>query len=555
MNKPKVITETVAFTTFTWEEVNPLKWEAVTQIDEDSPKYPQTFDLSDLSNGFEESFLLALKDLIIGRFRRVKPLSIKSECEDVKRLLKRIQADQTSDVAGLRLMQNSKISAVDSGLLVGITAKLAAEPTWIAQSCIGRLKDWFSAGGNGSVFQGVDKGDFPVQRRIGREDVLRMNIIAKALTRVQQIAVLKAVEDAFQGGQIDLGLYALWNLNNYVYARPESLRQIRCGNLRWDDDPITREKRFFLSVLPAKRPGLKKVKAIEYPLTPFLGQLLCQQVQEVIQRDGPLYGLNCNSTVEEREQIESRLAMFPRRNAGKRRAFETENFGMFEESINFTDNYLKPLQWMIEGVHIDFVAMRHTIGTQLAAEGVSAEVIQAVLLHANSLTGRRYIDLVNKALREKLSGGLQEFPKLFPAYEAFTNTRKLNELKRDSPQKVINSRGPIDLQTGEMPVETTGECGKHSACNYAPLSCYGCFRFIPNLDADHSINLRIVEERVARFDAMGKPLRELVERDKTLMLHIKRVIMMVDSHKAQSITQAHTSNVGMRAEQRGLGTL
>lgn len=548
MSESKIITETVAYTTFTWNEASPLKWEAVTQIDEESPKYPQPFDLSDLVDGFEQSFLLALKDLIIGRFRRVKPSSVKSEFEGVKQLLKKIQAGQISDVEGRRLMQERKISAVNTGLLVALTTRIATEPTWIAQSCIGRLRDWFTDVGNGSVFQGVDKGDFPVQSRVGREDLLRMNIIAKALTRVQQIAVLKAVEDAFQCGRIDLGVYALWNLNNFVYARPESLRQIHCGDLRWDDDPITREKRFFLSVLPAKRRTLRKAKAIEYPLTPFLGELLCKQVQEVILRDGVLYGLNRDSTVEEQGHIESRMAMFPRRNAGKRRAFETTNFGMFEKSINFSDNYLKPLQWMLEGVHVNFVAMRHTIGTQLAAEGVSAEVIQAVLLHANTLTGRRYIDLVNKKLREKLSGGLQELPSLFPAYAAFTNARKLDELKRDEPQKVINSRGPIDPQTGELPVETTGECSKHSACNYAPLSCYGCFRFIPNLDADHSINLRIVEERVARFDAMGKPLRELVERDKTLMLLIKQVIMLVDSHKAQAITSAHAINAGKSVE-------
>jgi hypothetical protein len=555
MTEGRIITETVAFTTFTWQEANPLKWEAITQIDEASPKYPQRFDLSDLIDGFEESFLQALKDLIIGRFRRVKPRSIEAEYGEVKRLLMRIQVDQTSEVVGDRLIRDKRIRAVNSGLLVAITAKLADEPNWIAQGCIGRLKDWFTSVGNGSVFTGIDKGDFPVQSRIGRENVLRMNIIAKALTRVQQIAVLKAVEDAFQDGKIDLGTYSLWNLNNYVYARPESLRQIRCGDLRWDVDPSTKERRYFISVIPAKRKTLKKVQAIEYPLTPFLGQLLCRQVEEVVQRNGPLYGLGDSSSVEEREHVESRLAMFPRRNAGTRRVFEVENFGMFERSSNFTDNYLKPLQWMLEGVQINFVAMRHTIGTQLAAEGVSAEVIQAVLLHANSVTGRRYIDLVNKSLREKLSAGLQEFPKLFPAYEAFTNARKVDALKRDDPQKVINSRGPIDPKTGEVTVETTGECGKHSACNYAPLSCYGCVRFIPNLDADHSINLRIVEERVERFGAMGRSLRELVERDTTLILHIKRVIMMVDSHKAEAIAFARDANLESRGEQRGTGAV
>ncbi len=548
MSESKIITETVAYTTFTWNESSPLKWEAATQIDEDSPKYHHSFDLSDLADGFEQSFLLALKSLIIGRFRRVKPSTIKMEFGCVKQLLKRIQADQISDVEGRRLMREGKISAVNTGLLVALTTKLAADPAWIAKICISRLRDWFTDVGDGSVFRGVEKGDFPVQSHVGAEDLNRMSIIAKALTRVQQIAVLKAVEDAFQCGRIDLGLYALWNLNNFVYARPESLRQIQCGYLRCAEDPRTLEKRFFLSVLPAKRRSRKKVKAIEYPLTPFLGQLLCQQVQEVIQKDGPMYGINCNSTVEEREQIESRLAMFPRRNAGIRRDFETENYGMLESGLNFSGNYLKPLQRMLEGVQITFVAMRHTIGTQLAAEGVSAEVIQAVLLHANSLTGRRYIDLVNKTLREKLSGGLQEFPMLFPAYEAFTNARKLDDLKRSEPQKVIHSRGLIDPQTGELPIETTGECGKHSACNYAPLSCYGCFRFIPNLDADHSINLRIVEERVARFDAMARPLRELVERDKTLMLHIKRVIMLVDRHKAQAITSAYAFNAGKSVE-------
>lgn len=548
MTNTTIITQTTAYTTFTWAKINPLKWDAVTQADADSPRYPQAFDLSDLTDGFEQSFLLALKDLIIGRYRRIKPVTVKTGYEYVKRLLVRIQADQTSETESLRLMQDNKISVVDSGLLIGLTAKIATDPTWIHQNCIRSLKDWFTDVGNGSVFRGVEKGDFPIQSGERAEDLLRKNIIAKALTRAQQIAVLKAIEDAFQCDLIDLGIYALWNLNNFLYARPESFRQIRCGDLYWDLDQSTHQKRYFLSVKPAKRRRKLRVKPMEHELTPFLGQLLFQQTREVTEKVGSLYGLNASTPDEERRSIESQLAMFPRRNTGTRSAFEIDHLGLFERGINFSDNYLRPLQRILEGVRIDFVAMRHTIGTQLAAEGVSAEVIQAVLRHANTDTGRRYIDLANGALRDKLSRGLQEFPKLFPAYEAFTNSSKLAELRRHEPQKVIHSRSPIDPQTGEMHVEATGECGKHSACNYAPLSCYGCFRFIPNLDADHSINLRIVHERVVRFEGMGKPMKEVVERDKTLMLHIKRVIMLVDGNKSKAMAQAETSNTGRRAE-------
>jgi hypothetical protein len=54
----QIVTQTVGKTTFTWNERNPLEFEAVTRYAVGDPEYGQRFDLAQLTVGFEASFLL-----------------------------------------------------------------------------------------------------------------------------------------------------------------------------------------------------------------------------------------------------------------------------------------------------------------------------------------------------------------------------------------------------------------------------------------------------------------------------------------------------------------
>lgn len=528
----QTVAQTIGNTTFTWNDSAPLQFEAATRYEAGGPEYLQKFDLAQLTSGFEESFLLGLKDLIMQRHLKVKANTLKSEYDNVLRLFKKIQSNQTSADINQRLMEADKISAIDPGLLLAVRAKLAQDVGWIHRACIDRLSDWFLYAGQGTVFKDLERGDFPTSDQSGGTDLIRQRIIAQALSRTLQIAVLTDVERRFQAGTIHLGVHVLWNLTNTLYARPESLRQIRCGDLKYEVDKATGEIQYTLWVMPAKR-AKRAGRRMPYPLTPILGHMLVKQHAWVIEHVGPLYGLKQDLNREQREAIERQLALFPRINGGQRQDFEIKHFGMLQSGAHCSLNYLLPIQRCLDDIQVNFTVMRHTIGTQLAAAGVSAAVIQAVLRHANDTTARVYIDLAAKELREALNTGLEALEELFPAYNAFMNAEQTRAMAQQFPERVINSRGPIDPNTGEVDMETTGGCGKSAACAFAPLSCYGCWRWIANVDADHSVNLRMVQERIKENDSFGKHMRAIVERDRLLEKVIELRMGQFQKHKAE----------------------
>lgn len=529
----QMFTQTVGKTTFTWNESTPLEFEAMSREAVGEPEYHRKFDLAQLTPGFEESFLLGLKDLIMQRHLKVRASTMKHGWGKVVLLLKKIQSDQTSTDLSKRLMEADKITAIDSGLMIAIREKLAQDAGWIHRKCIDVLKDWFRFAGHGAVFRDLERGDFPTSDNSGDADRNRKSIIAQALSRTLQVAVLTDVERRFQAGELHLGVYVLWNLTNTLYARPESLRQIRCGDLTYTKNQATGEIDYQLWVMPAKRAGNR----MKYPLTTFLGHMLVKQQAWVIKNIGPLYGLTAGLDPEQQRAIEQQLALFPRINQGTRTYFEVKYFGMFKEGETFRYDYLNPIQKCLENIHVNFTVMRHTIGTQLAAAGVSAAVIQAVLRHATDKTARVYIDLAAKELREALNSGLEALEELFPAYNAFMNAEQSRAMAQQFPERIVNSRGPIDPQTGAMEIETTGGCGKSAACAFAPLSCYGCWRWIANVDADHNVNLRIVQERITENKAFGKPMQAIVDRDCLLEKLIELRMGQFERHKAEQAQQ------------------
>lgn len=527
------VTQTVGHTAFTWSECTPLEFESATQYEAGEPKYVLKFDLGQLKSGFEESFLMSLKDLIIQRHLKIRVSTVKGEYSSVLQLLKKIQSEQTSTDLSKRLIQAQKISGIDAGLLLAVRTKLAQDIGWIKGACINRLSDWFLFAGQGAVFKDLERGDFPTNDRLGRVDLMRQKIIVQALSRTMQIAVLTDLERKFQAGEIHLGIYVMWNLTNTIYARPESLRQMRCGDLTYSKNSDTGELDYTLWVAPAKRGG----KRMPYPLTQILGQMLVKQQRWVVENVGQLYGLKEELDSETRKTIEQKLALFPRINKGTCTDFEIRNFGMLENGSKFVTNYLIPIQRGLDNIHVNFVVMRHTIGTQLAATGASVAVIQAVLRHATDTTARVYIDLAAKELRKALNNGLETLEELFPAYNAFINAEQVRAMARAFPERMVNSHGPVNPQTGIMEIETTGGCGKSVACAFAPLSCYGCWKWIANVDADHRVNLRLVQNRIKENETLGKNMRQIVERDLLLESLIHLRMGQFERYKAEQAQQ------------------
>ena len=116
----QTVTQTLGKTIFTWSESAPLEFETATRDAVGEPEYRLKFSLAQLTNGFEESFLLALKDLIMQRFLKVRVRTMKNEYASVRQLFNKIQSDQTSTDLSKHLMEANRISVIDTGLMIAV---------------------------------------------------------------------------------------------------------------------------------------------------------------------------------------------------------------------------------------------------------------------------------------------------------------------------------------------------------------------------------------------------------------------------------------------------
>ena len=114
-----------------------------------------------------------------------------------------------------------------------------------------------------------------------------------------------------------------------------------------------------------------------------------------------------------------------------------------------------------------------------------------------------------------------EFEEHFPVFTLFAS-------KGDPipAERRIDSEDP---ETGR--IETTAMCGRHVACSYAPITCYACVRFIPCYDADHSINLHVVDQEIQGAECKGLAMQHEVKRWKTIRNYIRLVIAACETKR------------------------
>jgi len=523
VSESKVV-QVIGENTFEWDEAAPLVFSMIGQ--DKGVTYTDAFDLSDL-NCFAHELLLGIKDIVLNRSMKLKRSSLVMEFAQVKRLLKAIEKAQSSLDESQHLMAGS-IGKIDQAFMLALRERLAADPKWVHPSYLQTLRTWFSQFGNGAVFQGLARADFPIKSQENSEDRLRQNIIKQALSRTVQVAVMIEVERLMTAGEIPSPAWVMWNLVNCTYLRPESMRTLRCQDLQ---APEKAGESYTLWVHPAKRPKGGTQKPDHYKLPAELGQILQTHILWVIEELGHSFGLHPGLDEASAEKIKRELAMFPRY-SGAPSDDEISNSGAIKDSIAWRHVYLTPIQKAVDAVcsKVNFNVMRHTIGTQLAASGVAPAIIQAVLRHAKDTTCKLYVDLAAREMRKVLNEGLKDLETLFPAYAAFTDSAEMRRVKQTDPQKVIRLGAVGGFAGGD---EESGRCGGKAGCQYAPLSCYGCNLWIANIDADHQIPLEYVRNRMRQSKELGHIANLEVERDTLLEKLIQLRIAQIEQHKAR----------------------
>lgn len=479
-----------------WDDAVPLKWamSETTGPKNDPRKLTESFDLSELCEGYEEVFLYTLKDTMIARRKRVGLLAIKNEVGQIRIVLRKVH---------LQRVGNSRITQIDHAFLQILRTIIQD----VSICYLIFFKKLFSENRESPLFApDLVPSDFPVRKPVkGYQGVKIDAILAKALSRNAQVEILRRSEDAYESGVIDIGHFAFLHLAFHAYCRPSSYQSLTLADLQIIVDPETQIKTYVLLIIP-KKTGIsaRSLKKIPYQLDRTVGELLEAQRIQVIKTWGQKVP---------NEKI-GKLALFPARGVRTdghwvsnhaRAHFGEANY------TNFTRGYLDPIRKLQESINFDFNGLRHTVGTQLAVAGCSATTIAAVLKHASHATCQKYVDVAFQGLIDVLSEAMEPaFATHFPNFCS----------KKDPmpPEKAINS---IELATGHH--ELIGECGKTNACQYAPLACYSCIRFTPCFDADHSINLRQVESEIIKYESGNLPFRELASQFK----EARRYIMLV----------------------------
>lgn len=502
----EVTYRTIGNTNIEWPDDEPLIWTMSEGFGEEGQRLTRSehFDWTDLREIVDDDLLLMLKDELIDRRHAIALKSIKQESNWWKSLFRVIR---THNCYGKKLAQ------IDWQLL----AALHTVHGHISRNSMDVLRSLFQRSMDSEIFsKGLQLRDFPRAAQKGNIGKKIDAILSTALARSTCVEVLARCHETYADGTMDIGLYSFANLAFTVYVRPESFRLIRLGDLK--HNPET--DKFGIWIYPAKNRVADPVK-IYYDLPSTVGMLLLKQRMDVIDKYGHLVA----------EGAHQNLALFPARGLNKdnsawKSEYSNENFGLLLDSGGIVAQYFYAIKAAVDlSIDLTATALRHTIGTQMALHGCSARTIQAVLKHANEKACRSYVDIAFHGLINELSEAMRPaFEHHFPVITTFRS--KDEPLK--SPANGILSE---DIETGEAVFQ--GECGKQIRCEHAPFTCYGCNKFIPCFDADHEVNLKIVEKEIEDFSSAGQPYKVMVARWTRVKYEIQMVISACNLHQAQ----------------------
>lgn len=151
---------------------------------------------------------------------------------------------------------------------------------------------------------------------------------------------------------------------------------------------------------------------------------------------------------------------------------------------------------------------RHTLGTDLSNAGLDEWSIASALIHADTRTVRIYRAVspeLMKLIDEKMSDHLALVVK------AFTGTIVTDRASAKNGDRV------------DRQIEDLAVCGADTACYLdAPFTCYGCSKFQPLFDADHSAALERLERRRSQTITTDKTTGVLWDR---AILACRKVIL------------------------------
>lgn len=180
-----------------------------------------------------------------------------------------------------------------------------------------------------------------------------------------------------------------------------------------------------------------------------------------------------------------------------------------------------------ETLHVTPYRLRHSGATQMAAQGVSREVIQHILEHDDITSAQAYIDAIGSDLVPAIERADRKLGNLF---------KEFNDIYFEG--KIVHDLGKAKIfipifNANPMPI---GSCGKDTikqgGCKKQPfVACYnGCPDFLAWAEADHIKALTYVENEFERWSqAEGHNGRSKAIKDFEQLHHaINEVIHQIE---------------------------
>lgn len=509
-----------------WNEDEPLRWTTKETVGKGRHAEETCYsaDLTILEQGFSHTLLTSLKDAWIKHSYRVRMPTLNVEIYRILKILKVLQA-RFADIYRERGHRQQAFQHIDTSLLTGLWAIRKEIPDHYLRSF---RSFYIRERDNHRIFTpDLHKGDFPTNpdgEPIGTIGRLRQNVLASALPRATLVQILNITEAAFEAGELKLSIFAFSRLLLSRAARPESFRLLRIRD--FSIDSTGEVKVYFLTFT------IPKARTHQRPTAPVrihrdVGALLERQRDAVIREYGQL--VEAKNTALAHDGFDANefftvgdLPLFPV-NPYRLKQSSKDRLAMLRTASAFTKSYLDPLK-SLTGAKITCTAIRHTMGTQLAAAGCSTSTIAAVLLHANDSSARVYVDLLFTEVIDQITESLEPaFLEHFPVFEAFVK----------STDSISSAKRIVSSTHDRKHRETTGECGQAEVCQYAPIACYECARFRPCYDTDHTINLERVQREIDIARAGGLPRRIDAQRYTHIANCIRVVINVCEAKRAE----------------------
>lgn len=448
-------------------------------------------DLSTLRGYFTKRFIQSIQEYLI--FRAGKGLStstLRSEGYHLTSFLKKVIS------SGL-LKKNASLDFISS-ILLSLACTVEEKFTQREFEILALI---WNSGFTGIFSKEVTKTSIPKKKDPRGLLGKRINSILELALPNDAIArIMTHLEGCYEDQKITVGQWAFFNLLLNTRVRIGSIRLMTVQDIVHDES----KDEYYAYVLPEKQ-NVDNPQKSPFRLTRSVGRIIRKQRLEVLKLK------NAESVSFDQQH---NIALFPSLTEGV--IFSSENnYGRHQNASSFAYFYQTPINRLLGEKNINSRVLRHSVGTHLASIGMSSKTIQSVLRHVGTRTCQAYIEIHLNGNIDLLSDALEPaFDKYFPVFKEFASFKN-----QKNKNKVIRSD---NLDTGETLEE--GVCGSEMRCFSAPFSCYSCKRFIPFYDVDHEINLRIIDSKIEKFQALGSAFQDAIQTLKRTKSHISLVI-------------------------------